>query len=572
MTTPSNTDRTAQAPVEISAESFDLQLHQRRMLNYILYAISAIGAILYFIQLPSMIQEQAWFSLVLVTLLYLVIVVLAIFQRINYLIRVLIFLSSLFLLSGISMVRTGLFGDGRIYLLSFVVAATALLDLRSALIGVASAISSMVVIGVLSTTGLIPQAWLSTRLPVATGSEWSFAIFSTSLILIIVAGLFMLLNRSYISLHQARRSDQDNLKNIQSRLDQTNFDQVRQLQKRSTQVEVAGQIAREIALQVNPRELLTRTVNLIRENFGFYHVGIFLLDTQKEFAVLQAATGEAGQKMLELHHRLRSGEEGLVGDVVKRGEAHIALDVGLDAVHFKNPLLPETRSEMAIPLKTGETIIGALDVQSTEESAFTTQDVKILQIVADQLAIAIDRSDLVSKLQLSVDELKLGYQQFTQAAWKNFLKKSGKIHSFQLAEGVERTDLPEPPGSNEVKKKNTIIVKPISKNRTSALVPIKLRDQHLGVLNIEFNSQSVPADVIEFLQLASERLALSLENARLLEEVEDRASKEHIVREISEKVTSNPDVSEILRTAATELGKSLGVTSVKVSLKPEQKG
>ncbi len=570
MTMQSNSEQTTRPRTEIPADSLELSSFQRRLLNYILYSISAVGAVLYFIQLPSLIQDQAWLTLILVTLLYLVILAITLIQRIPFIIRASLFFTSLFILSIISMVRTGTFGDGRLYLVAFVVAITALMDFRIGLAGTAAAISSMVIIAVLSITGVFPQTWLSTRVPVSTGTEWSSAIFSTSLIVLVISALFILLNRSYSILDRTQKKSISDLKDAQALQDKTNFTHVQELQKRANQVEVAGQIAREIAIQANPRDLLTRTVNLIRENFGFYHVGVFLLDERKENAVLQAATGEAGQKMLELHHSLRAGEEGLVGDVVKRGEAHIALDVGMDAIHFKNPLLPDTRSEMALPLITGTTTIGVLDVQSKEESAFTTQDVKILQIVADQLAIGIERSDLLSKLQKTVDELQLGYQQFTQTAWQNFFKKSGKVRSYQLAGGAEKFDLPEPPGSGEAKKKNTIIVKPISKDRTSALVPVRLRDQILGVLRVEFDSQSIPADVIEFLQLASERLALSLENARLLEEVEDRASQEHIVREISEKVTSSPDVSEILRTAAAELGKTLGIASVKVSLKPEK--
>jgi GAF domain-containing protein len=569
MTMPSNSDQNITTPSQEQAISFDLVAFQRRLLNYILYAISAIGAILFFIQLPSLLQSQAWITLGLVSLLYLLIIVITLVQRIPFTVRVSLFFSSLFILAVVSMIRTNIFGDGRLYLVAFVVVITALMDFRIGFIGVAAAITSMVLIAVFSITGLIPTSWLSARVPTATGTEWSSAIFSTSLILIVLASLFMMLNRSYLMLFQARKENLSDLEQTRKALEQSNFSHVQDLQKRTGQIEVAGQIAREIALQANPRDLLTRTVNLIRENFGFYHVGVFLLDEKKEYAILQAATGEAGQKMLELHHRLRAGEEGLVGEVVARGEAHIALDVGMDAVHFKNPLLPETRSEMALPLTTGDTTIGVLDVQSKVESAFTTDDVRVLQIVADQLAIGMERSDLLTRLQNTVDELSLGFQQSTQTTWQNFLKKGGKVRSYQLAGGIERTDLPEPPGSGDAKQKNTIIVKPIAKDRTSALVPVRLRDQVLGVLNVEFNSQSVPVDVIEFLQLASERLALSLENARLLEEVEDRANQEHIVREISEKVTSSPDVSEILKTAAAELGKTLGVSSVKVSLKPE---
>jgi len=127
----------------------------------------------------------------------------------------------------------------------------------------------------------------------------------------------------------------------------------------------------------------------------------------------------------------------------------------------------------------------------------------------------------------------------------------------------------------EARTQGKITVKPFTtddgQNKVMAYLPIKLRDQTLGVTCVQYDGQVIPTNVMEFLQTATDRLALSLENARLLEEIEDRAEQEHMVREITEKVTSSPDISGILRTAAAELGKSLGAANVKVVLKHEPK-
>jgi len=230
----------------------------------------------------------------------------------------------------------------------------------------------------------------------------------------------------------------DEFSSIQSNLEKSEYDHLQQIQKQNAQIEVAGMIAREIAAQKDPASLVTSTINLIHDNFGFYHVGVFVLDETGEFAVLKAATGDAGAKLIDAHHRLRVGEEGIVGSAIQLGKAHIAMDVGVDAVHFDNPMLPETRSEMAIPLSAGGKAFGALDIQSKDEAAFSTQDIKILQIIADQLAIAMDRADLVTKFQQASDELRTSYQTFTQTAWQSFLKRGGKVHSVQLEKGNEK--------------------------------------------------------------------------------------------------------------------------------------
>jgi methyl-accepting chemotaxis protein len=179
----------------------------------------------------------------------------------------------------------------------------------------------------------------------------------------------------------------------------------RELERRTVQLQAAAEVSRT-AISVRDRDtLLAQVTHLISAQFGFYHTGIFLLDEAEEYAVLRAANSEGGQRMLEKGHRLKVGEQGVVGYVTGTGEPRIVLDVGTDAVHFNNPLLPETRSEMTLPLKLGTQIIGALDVQSKQEGAFDEGDATVLQTMADQLAIAIENARLLQETQQTVHEL-----------------------------------------------------------------------------------------------------------------------------------------------------------------------
>jgi signal transduction histidine kinase/putative methionine-R-sulfoxide reductase with GAF domain len=183
-------------------------------------------------------------------------------------------------------------------------------------------------------------------------------------------------------------------------------DQTADLERRSVQLEAAAQVAREATAIRDVNQLLDETVRLISERFGFYHAAIFLVDEKGEYAVLRAASSEGGQQMLARVHKLRVGRVGIVGYVAGSGEPRIALDVGKDAVFFSNPDLPETRSEMALPLKVQERTIGVLDVQSTEAKAFGEEDVTVLQTMADQVAIALENARLFQAVEQELGERK----------------------------------------------------------------------------------------------------------------------------------------------------------------------
>jgi GAF domain-containing protein len=313
-------------------------------------------------------------------------------------------------------------------------------------------------------------------------------------------------------------------------------------------------------------ELLDQTANLIRDRFGFYHAGIFLVDEPGEYAVLRAATGEAGRQMLEQKHRLKVGEVGIVGYVTGRGEAHIALDVGADAVHFENPLLPETRSEMALPLRVGGRTIGALDVQSQEETAFDEDDVVVLQTMADQLAEAIENARLLDEMQQTVRELEVASRRYTEESWRAVVRGHRRTHGYRYQRlGVEPIT-EQPPEARQAWQQGRPVVATArhetggeGQNTTSTLaVPVKLRGLVVGVLNLRFEGAPVPPETVSMVEEVADRLALALENSRLLEETQQRAERDRLIADITAHVRSSMDSETILQTAVRELGAALG--------------
>ncbi len=175
--------------------------------------------------------------------------------------------------------------------------------------------------------------------------------------------------------------------------------------RRATLLHAAAKVGHNVTSILDPDELLEKTVDVICDEFGFYYAGVFLIDADdsgdvgRRWAVLRAGRGEAGEAMMAEGYELEVNGRSMIGAATGMGSAIIALDVGEEPVHFKNPHLPDTRSEMALPLMVGDSegdvrIIGALTVQSTEEAAFSDDDITALQAMADQLAIAIHNARL----------------------------------------------------------------------------------------------------------------------------------------------------------------------------------
>jgi GAF domain-containing protein/HAMP domain-containing protein len=180
------------------------------------------------------------------------------------------------------------------------------------------------------------------------------------------------------------------------------------VQERTSQVRTAAEVARDAVAIRDIKTLLDEAVKLISVRFGFYHAGVFLVDEAGDNAILQAASSEGGRRMLQKGHSLPVGKVGIVGYVTGSGRPRIALDVGDDAYHFANPDLPDTRSEIALPLRSGTLIIGALDVQSTESNAFSEDDLIVLQTMADQLAVAIENARLIeNQMDLAASRRKV---------------------------------------------------------------------------------------------------------------------------------------------------------------------
>lgn len=327
---------------------------------------------------------------------------------------------------------------------------------------------------------------------------------------------------------------------------------------RAEQFESIAQLSRVISSIQNQDELLKRITRMISQYFGFYHVGIFLLDNNKQYAVLRAANSEGGQRMLARDHRLEVGQTGIVGHVTSTGTPRIALDTGVDAVYFNNPDLPDTHSEMALPLKIGNQVVGALDVQSTEPNAFSQEDINILSVLADQVSAALENARLHEEAQEALSKAETAYRQLTGDTWSN-VQRFSQVSGYRF-DGTKAEPLNE--SSNGRQSQGP---------KKAFSVPLQLRGTSIGRLRINPTSDKHQwtEDEIAIIQATAERVALAVENARLITESQKRASKEQVIGEVSSKISSAINLDSILQTALREMGRILPGAEISIQVENE---
>jgi GAF domain-containing protein len=345
---------------------------------------------------------------------------------------------------------------------------------------------------------------------------------------------------------------------------------IKQLDRRARQFEAITQVLRAVTSLQNLDTLLPLITQVISQQFGIYHTGIFLLDNQREYAVLRAANSPGGQTMLARGHKLKVGQTGIVGFVTATGQSRIALDVGIDAVFFNNPDLPNTRSEMALPLRYAGQIIGALDVQSVEPNAFGQDDLEALTALADQVAIAINNVRTLEEARRSLMEAQSAIGTSTRETWQTIRPKSLGL-GVQLRESTF-TPLEKPIDEEHVRQaveRGEVVISKKENEPSKIAIPIRLRGQVIGVMNLQTRgTQALSKDHADLATAVAERLSLALETATLIQATQHRANIERITSEISSRIGLSTRFETILQTAAQELSRALGGSDVLVQIEP----
>ncbi len=393
-----------------------------------------------------------------------------------------------------------------------------------------------------------------------------------------------------------------------------NVDLLEESKRKALQLETAAEIARDISGSLNLDELLSKTVQLIRERFDFHHAGVFLLDQPGEFAIIREATGEAGAQLKRQGHKIGVGSKSIVGYVTGKGELLVVNDTAKDVTYYPNPLLPDTRAEAAIPLQIGDRILGALDVQSTLPYAFHEDNLRSLQILADQLAVAVENTELFAETQEHLSQHRLLHHITSSAASGTTLEEAldSAVNGLQVTLGGDRVMIllvDKDKKQLEIKasigyaedisrmkfevgtgvtgwvaahrralrlgnvNEDPRYIQISANTRSEMAIPLIYRNELLGVINVESEqTDAYSENDEEMLGTLGGSLAAVIANARLVEQIRAQSERERLISEITEKIRRSTDIQSILHTTASEISRVTGARHTRINVQPESSG
>ena len=484
---------------------------------------------------------------------------LATFIRLSYWIRSAVVLTLIFLVAASTLLETGVAGDAMIFFLTFASLSVLLIGRRAGYIASALNVTAIAIVGWLVLTG---RYSLSEEYAISGSMlDWIYNILDLLLMITVLNTAINLIQREFGTVLQQMRSVFSSLVDERSQLESRVTERTKDLNRKARQLQATASIARQAATIQDLKTLLDKVTHLISDSFSFYHTGIFLIDQNEEFAVLQAASSEGGQQMLARGHRLRIGTQGIVGYAARQNKSYISLDVGEDAVFFDNPDLPFTHSEIALPMIVREKVIGVLDIQSIESQAFTQDDIEIMQTLSDQIALAIENARLFTDSQTTIQQLEAVTAKSTRKTWHEYLQQ-GKAGYIYTPLGISPLDQ-----SQKATPATTSI-----DNARQLNIPIKLRGQKIGTIKLvrrgdetawTDKEKNVTGEI-------AEQVGLALENTRLLEETRKRAQREQLIGEIASRMHETLDLDTILKTTAQELQQALNLKEAEIRLRLSQ--
>ncbi|MFN8453490.1 MAG: GAF domain-containing protein [Anaerolineae bacterium] len=334
-----------------------------------------------------------------------------------------------------------------------------------------------------------------------------------------------------------------------------------QIHERTAELTLSLEVGQRVSAIRNLQELLPIITEFIRERFNLYYTQIYFVDDLGQNLVLQAGTGEVGQMLLARRHTLPIGKGSIVGQVAVTHKSIVVPDTENSEIHKPNPLLPDTRSELAVPLMVEGRVIGVLDMQADRPKTFILSSVTVFEAMAAQLANSIDSAQQFSLAQAAQRKAEEAVQQFTRQGWAERLAthKGGLGFIYNLSAITSLTS------ANQLSQKHKSSQSlPAVK---SLVAPLVVQNQSVGQLAV-----ATPADKNwsheeqAFVNAVAQQLAQKAENIRLFEQTQQRAAREQLARQISDKVRASRDIDSALKTAAEELVKTLGAARAVVNL------
>ncbi|MGD8473427.1 MAG: GAF domain-containing protein [Anaerolineae bacterium] len=378
---------------------------------------------------------------------------------------------------------------------------------------------------------------------------------------------------------QAQLEANRELERLRASLEERVVDRTRELETRSRQWQAATEISQLTTSILDAEQMLWQVAELVQERFDLYHVGVMLLDPSGEWAVYRAGSGQSGRRLGDEGFRLEVGGDSMVGWCTAHREARIAQDVSTAPIHARHDLVPNTRSEAALPIIVRGRVLGALSAQSEHTDTFDPSTVAVLQTVADQLAVALDNARLFEESQRALDATRRAYDQLSREAWAEFLSSRARLGYSLLRESVVPVSGAWQPEMIEAVRKGQAVVRDSGPGEVSEgdgagaalALPLKVRDDVIGALSLHKHpdEEAWTAAEVELVQRLVDQVGTALESARLFQETQRRAAREQAIRRITEQMRRSVDVEAILQSTVAEVARALGVPRAYVRLGTE---
>jgi GAF domain-containing protein len=588
--TKSDADETRKPP--------DIYELRRQILRSILIGSSLMAVIAIIPGIAQRIELGEYLMAGVLGFAFISVIVLTIFAKIPYRIRALGFLLVVAILGLSTMISDGIYGNSRIFLIALPVLASLLLGGSAGFIGAAVSLGIVILFAVLMLDGRIPLPLFGPGEGHASLTYWLVAITSFAMVsMAMILPLYSLVNGLIRSLsHTNQLADALDLE--RSQLEHRVIERTQEVERRLVQLRTAADISRSISVSFSRdlysrgaatassqqagseaqdvETLLQEVVDLVRERFNLYYAGVFLLSEDQRTALLHAGTGEPGKLMLAQHHHLPVDDNSMVGWAIHHRQARIALDVSpgsppssilerrkegpITITRFKNPLLPKTRSELALPMLRGDTPIGAMTVQSEIPRAFDQDDIMVLQSIADTLTAALDNARLFQQTQQNLHEIRALNRLYFVESWKSSKDwpEFNRVEYVNVEKLTDAAELPIPSTSSANSESDVARLESIS-------VPLSLREQTIGSLTVERDTPLTDEEQSLVESIAMET-SLALENVRLLKEAQRRASQERMISNLSRQVSSTTDIDSIMKVTVSELAQALNATAAVIHL------
>ena len=510
-------------------------------LRSILRVASVAGLPLLIIAFPQLAQP------VIIAYIIVYVILLAVtFAPIPYTIRAAVLLAIMYIISLVTTLGGGINSDASMFFLGFVGMACLIFEYRIGIVSLAGSVITLLIIGSLMTGGqLLPT---DPTIPVETWGEW--ILYSMDLLFIGAVIIFAIytLKAGFYKASQHAHQSYNELQSERNGLEIRIQERTAGLAKQTEQLRAISHVTRHIANIQDIRELFDKTVALITEQFGYYHVGLFIPNESGSQVVLQSASSEGGKRMAQRGYRVNIGSHDPIAVTVNEKRPSILLDVGENKVSFQYAELPNTRSQITLPLIIRDDVIGVMDIHSTEPRAFSQADLDILISLADQIAVSIENVRLINETMTMVSQLENVTSSRTGEAWKSRLKEKRYAYTYTPV-GVR-------PEKQELDETKAGIFKS----------PIILRGYEIGSISLTKKTDAVNKDEAEFVKKIAGQVSLAADNLRLLEEAQTSAQRDQILSVASSRIRGSLDMDAVLKTAVREFQRAMNLKEVEIRL------